>query len=314
MSRPRYFQRWLDARMPRGGEIVLTHRCVYILPTRHGLMFALVLVFLLVGAINYAVGLGFAFTFLLGGLGLVSILHTYRNLAGLVLRPGKCEPVFAGQTASFRLRTHSSALRPAVAVQVGDRPPVLSDVPAGAGEILLSLPAARRGVLRTGKLQLFTQFPVGLFRAWSWADPDLACLVYPSPEEGAPPLPPGSGDSSGGARQNRGQDDFGGLREYRPGDSPRHIAWKAVARGGEMLTKEFSGEAGGLLWLDWHGLDPLGQEARLSRLTRWVLEADAAGLAYGLRLPDGEHGPAQGDAHRRQCLAALALFGLEERA
>src|SRR5512135_1452982 len=99
MSRPSYFQRWLDARMPRGDDVLLTHRCVYILPTRHGLMFAFVLALLLVGSINYAVGLGFAFTFLLGGLGLVSILHTYRNLAGLTLHPGKCEPVFAGQTA-----------------------------------------------------------------------------------------------------------------------------------------------------------------------------------------------------------------------
>lgn len=300
--------------MPRGDEVLLTHRCVYILPTRHGLMFAFVLALLLVGAINYAVGLGFAFTFLLGGLGLVSILHTYRNLAGLTLRPGKCEPVFAGQTALFRIQTDSDVGRSAVAVQADGRPPLLAEVTAGRGEILLPLPAARRGVLRPGRLQLFTQFPLGLFRAWSWVEPELACLVYPAPEEGAPPLPAGSGESGGGARQNKGQDDFGGLREYRPGDSLRHIAWKASARGEEMLTKEFSGEAGGLLWLDWNELDPLGQEARLSRLTRWVVEADAAGMAYGLRLPAGEYGPAQGDAHRRLCLAALALFGLEDQA
>lgn len=314
MSRSRYFQRWLDARMPRGDAVRLTHRCVYILPTRHGLMFAFVLALLLVGSINYAVGLGFAFTFLLGGLGLVSILHTYRNLAGLMLRPGKCEPVFVGQNALFRLQTDSPVPRFAVAVQAGEHSPVLAEVPVGGGEVLLPLPAARRGVMRLGRLQLFTQFPLGLFRAWSWVAPDLACLVYPAPEEGAPPLPQGSGESGGGARQNRGQDDFGGLREYRPGDSPRHIAWKAVARGEEMLTKEFSGEADGRLWLDWGGLDPLGQEDRLSRLTRWVMEADAAGMAYGLRLPDAEYGPAQGEAHRRRCLAALALFGLEDRA
>lgn len=313
MSRPSYFQRWLDARMPRGDDVLLTHRCVYILPTRHGLMFAFVLALLLVGSINYAVGLGFAFTFLLGGLGLVSILHTYRNLAGLTLHPGKCEPVFAGQTALFRIQTDSDVGRPAVAMQVGERSPVLTEVPVGRGEILLPLSAAHRGILRPGPLQLFTQFPLGLFRAWSWVEPELACLVYPAPEEGAPPLPAGAGES-GGAHLSRGQDDFGGLREYRPGDSPRHIAWKAVARGEKMLTKEFSGEAGGLLWLDWGDLDPLGQEARLSRLTRWVTEADAAGLAYGLRLPDGEYGPAQGDAHRRRCLAALALFGLEDKA
>lgn len=310
MARP--FQAWINARMPRGGEVSLTHRCVYILPTRQGLFFALVLVLLLIASINYAIGLGFAFTFLLGGLGLVSMLHTYRNLAGLVLRPGKTEPVFAGQSALLCLRAESTSPRFALVLQVEDGQETVTDIPAGGGDILLPVHAARRGVLRPDKLQLATAFPLGLFRAWSWAAPELSCLVYPAPEEGNVPLPSGAGESGGGSSLRRGQDDFGGLREYHPGDSPRHIAWKAVARGERLLTKEFAGEAGRLLWLDWHDLAPLDTEARLSRLTRWVLDADGTGLAYGLRLPGQEFGPAQGDAHRRNCLAALALFGLEE--
>jgi uncharacterized protein (DUF58 family) len=312
MARP--FQAWLDARMPRGEEAVLTHRCVYILPTRQGLFFALVLVLLLIGSINYAIGLGFAFTFLLAGLGLVSMLHAYRNLAGLVLRPGKAEAVFAGQSALLCLRAENSVPRFALAAQVEGGQETVADIPVGGGELLLPFPAARRGVLRPGKLRLATLFPLGLFRAWSWAAPDLSCLVYPAPEEGNVPLPPGAGESAGGSRLRRGQDDFGGLREYRPGDSPRHVAWKAAARGERLLTKEFAGEAGRLLWLDWHDLAALDAEARLSRLTRWVLDADGAGLAYGLRLPGQEFGPAQGEAHRRACLTALALFGLEEGA
>ena len=52
----------------------------------------------------------------------------------------------------------------------------------------------------------------------------------------------------------------------------------------------------------------LGTEEKLSRLTRWVLDAHASGLSYGLRLPGKKIEPANGDAHRQKCLEALALF------
>ena len=54
------------------------------------------------------------------------------------------------------------------------------------------------------------------------------------------------------------------------------------------------------------GLPP---EERLARLCRWVLEADEAGLAYGLRLPELIIPPGSGPTQRSQCLKALALFG-----
>ena len=57
-----------------------------------------------------------------------------------------------------------------------------------------------------------------------------------------------------GSRSAQGQDDFAGLRKYQPGDSLRHVAWKAVARGQAVMTKQFSGLAAGELWLDWDSL------------------------------------------------------------
>jgi len=47
--------------------------------------------------------LGHALVFLLAGLGIVAILHTFRNLVLLSIRPGRCEPVFAGSLAQFGL-------------------------------------------------------------------------------------------------------------------------------------------------------------------------------------------------------------------
>ena len=76
-----------------------------------------------------------------------------------------------------------------------------------------------------------------------------------------------------------------------------------------MLTKQFSGEAAQEIWLDWEGLPGMDTEARLSQLTRWVLDADRDGLSYGLRLPGLQHPPASGLEHKHRCLQALALFG-----
>ena len=79
---------------PERGTIILVHRRVYILPARLGILFAATLVILLVGSINYALALGFALTFMLGGLGLAGMVHTARNLARIGVSTGRAAPVF----------------------------------------------------------------------------------------------------------------------------------------------------------------------------------------------------------------------------
>jgi uncharacterized protein (DUF58 family) len=108
-----------------------------------------------------------------------------------------------------------------------------------------------------------------------------------------------------------GTDDFFGLRDYQASDSPRHVAWKAAARTGVPLTKLFTGQASTEMWFDYAELpDAMGREARLSRLTRWVILAARNGLRFGLRLPGIEVELGEGEAQRERCLRELALFGL----
>jgi len=297
---------------PERGVVVLVHRRVYIVPTRLGWMFAGTLGLLLVGSINYAIALGFALTFFLAGLGLAGMVHTARNLARIAVSCGRSAPVFAGEAAHFRLLLDSRVGfdRPAVlARHVKSGSQLVVDIPAQAlAEVPLQVPAARRGWLPLGRVMLETRFPLGLFRAWSYVEPDARCLVYPRPERSA--LPPTTAEAAAGAlrSQSRGNEDFSGLRAYQLSDSPRHVAWKAVARSDDMLTKQFTGEATAELWLDWNLMPAaLDVEARLSRLAGWVLEAERSGALYGLRIPGVEIAPARGDAHATTCLQALAL-------
>jgi uncharacterized protein (DUF58 family) len=312
------FQRWLfrfgrDETFP----IVLTQRRIFILPTRAGLLFATALTVMLLGAINYTLSLGHALVFLLAGLGLAGMVHTFRNLAGLAISPGRPSPVHAGETARFplHLANQRSEPRRALSLCFADNDEAHANVPANSN-VSISIPflTARRGLLDPGRITLSTHYPLGLFRAWSYPHPPFSCLVYPTPI--TRPLPPPTPvDNPGFTRGDGGHEDFAGLRQRTLSDPPRHIAWKAVARNAEaypLLVKHFSGGAGEELWLNWDLLaDESDTETKLSILAGWVLAAEDAQLSYGLSIP-GEHiPPSFGTAHRDLCLESLALFGHE---
>lgn len=303
--------RFLRGPGPETGPVLLDRRRVYILPTREGLLLGAVLIAILLGAINYDNALAFVLVFLLIGLGVVSILHTWHNLQGLRVEAGRCPAVFAGEEARFAIGLGNEARqpRPALALVLPDGTETVLDVPPGLHWTTLSRPAPHRGRLALGRFRMATRFPLGLFRAWSPLELAMSCLVYPAPAPPSP-LPPGQFGTTGrGGERGLGQDDFTALRPYHPGDSVRQVYWKAVARGQGMYLKQFAGEAAQELWLAWELLPGLATEERLARLCRWILEADEAGLAYGLRLPERSIAPGSGPAQRRHCLEALALHG-----
>lgn len=310
------FTNWaLRGRPPEPTPIILTQRRVFVLPTRAGLAYFVAMVVMLIGTINYTLSLGYALVFLLGGLGVATILNTFRNLAHLRITTGRCEPVFAGEAARFGLVLHNlrNAERLSLRLWAQKEAPVTIDVPANDKfEAALPVTARQRGWLTLPRVTLETTYPLGLVRAWSYAAPAQRCLVYPAPAREAPPLPSGSGEQRGSRRQGSGSDDFAGLRDHQFSDPPRHIAWKIVARQNNdtLLTKLFAGENTQSLWLDWNALpSTLGVEARLSLLARWVCDAHAASLSYGLRLPQRTLKPGSGDPHFHQCLKMLALHG-----
>lgn len=299
------------ARFPEAYPVTLVQRRIFILPSKEGYVFALVLAVLLVASINYALSLGFILTFLLAAMGSVAMLHTWRNLAHLKLRPGRVESVFAGDTAQFAVVVESP-VRPRFAVGLSRRyaDPVYADVPEH-GSITVHVPvkAERRGRLKCGRVEIYTRYPVGLFHAWSYFDFGQSALVYPRPDPSAGPPPARSTSESGEGVPIPGEDDFHHLRDYRPGDPLRHVAWKALARGDQLLTKEFHATASGELWLDWNDARAADPEARLSFLAHWVLESERIGQRYGLRIPGTAIPPGRGEAHRARCLEALALHG-----
>ena len=295
----------------RVAHIVLGRRQLYMLPTRHGLLFALVLATLLLAAINYSNGLAYALAFLLASIATMSMLHTHRNLAGLRITAGPCPQVFVGQQAEFTICLENVSGPDRLGIVIEHDKNEVAQLNLWAQQqrcITLTLPARQRGLLAAPVFRVSTQYPLGLLYSWSRRIAlDQHCVVYPQPAAHRPLVFSGSAKPHHAGNYPEG-DDFIGLRDYRPGDSPRHISWKIVARGQGTYTKEFGAGRHTTTWLDWNDLPGLDTEERLRRLCRWVLDAEENGVFYGLRLPNYEVPPGSGFQHCHCCLNQLALF------
>ena len=307
-----WFNHAITRRMrPAAAVQQLESRSIYILPTRYGVIFAGVLYVMLMGSINYSNSMGFMLTFLLTGIALIGMLYTYRNLAPLKLTAGHPKSVFAGDHAEFLIIVQSAHGRAIYRISIGldQKQTNIIDIPKDdiAKTHVLML-AKKRGLMPLGRIRVQTNFPLGWFRSWSWVAVSAETLVYPKPI-GSRRLP--IKDKLGDGRkmaQTRGYEDFAGIRRYQPSDSPTHIAWKALARGHDVLTKQFNDETGEDIWLDWDSLPDLDTEQRLSQLCQWVLNLHKQGSCYGLKLPGVTIPPETGKQQRTICLEALALY------
>ena len=320
------WRRWLPFHTEPSSEVIaLRQKNIYIFPTRQGFAFFMVLMVMLVGAINYNNNMAYMLTFLLSSIALVSIHHTHGMLHRLRISAGQSKPTFAGEFAQFQLWMDNRQFRERYALRwqgTKRNPNTITEqvIDAPAGEhlaIMINVASQKRGRLPLGQLQISSRFPLGLLRAWSYVHLDMETLVYPTPE-GQRTLPKGNhsdDDSIDGFSDSGHGDDFIGYRDYKPGDSLRHVDWKAYARSSDdhLMLKQFGGAGSTRLWLDWRAVSHLNNtEHALSQLCLWILVAEQEQVQYGLNIPGTQIEPSQGDEHRDACLRALALFGEEQ--
>jgi len=307
-----YLQRLFRNAPADHDPVILRHRRIYILPTRRGLAFLTTLGMTLLTSLNYSLSLGFAATFMLAGLLATALVHTFRNLAGIELRPLAAGETFAGAVMPFTLALAGGATpRYAVALAARGCVPVAVDVlPDSALPVALELLTPRRGRIVLGRITLSSEFPMGLWHAWAYVHFPLAGIAFATPEVDPPPLPIG-GSGHDDASVTHGSDaDLAGLRAYQPGDPLQRIAWKSVARGAGWHTKQFEGDKGGSrIDLAWDALPAaLPAAKKIARLTAWVLAAERAARPFALYAPGIALPAGQGRDHRRAALTALALM------
>lgn len=289
-------------------KVILSHKRIFILPTRKGLGFALLVFLLLVIAFVYNNNLAYLLCFLLASLFFISILHTFKSLVGLIISAGQAHSAYAGDAVIFDiyLDNPSTEKRFNLKISLENSKTINLNAKQKQGVKLDSV-TTQRGWYLCKPITLSCSYPLGLFKAWSVLHFETKILVYPKPYVKSLPFPEIATEQP--QYENRkGQGDFYGLRAYQEGDSIRDIHWKSVAKGQGLYSKNYSGEVLTELWLDYAQTPSYDTEQRLSQLCRWVIDADNSGLPYGFILGGLKLQPSSGSSHCKKCLTALALF------
>lgn len=251
---------------------------------------------------------------LVAAMGLVSWLHARANLRGLGVRLVGARPVAQDESRRIPVELRASGAFSPCGLEVmaigAEKPVFVERVPAG-GSVMLDLPPPVRPAGGSLRILVRSVYPLGLFTAQAVMETSWVRRVHPKPA-GDLPLPSPDRGLQGDAavvvtaRTQTGGDDFAGLREWRAGDSPRHIDWRSAARGGPLMVKSWSSGAQGVIVLDWSALKH-EDAARASQIARWIEICEEEGRPYELRLPEATIRASLGPAHRRRCLDALAM-------
>jgi uncharacterized protein (DUF58 family) len=291
----------------------LQARRIYILPTRAGLGFAVLIFAILITALNYGNSMAILLAFLLSGFALIAIHECHRQLKGLMVVHAHAEDSFAGRPGRVELRFENtlSSVRGPLRLRCDTAAETICVLAARAvsPQFPEYLPRTR-GHHALGRISIRTTVPHGLFRAWCWIHSPLSAYVYPH-AAGQLPLPTMGGHRTlqGQMAQAAGAEEWSALRPFAVGDSPRAVAWKQYARGAPLLVAQYEGEVGEHHELNFDALSTLTTEARLSQLCQWVLHCEAVREAYSLQLPGVRIARGQGTEQRRTTLRALACFG-----
>jgi uncharacterized protein (DUF58 family) len=224
-------------------------------PTREGWWFLLLTLVVGAAAVNAGVNLLFLvfgmMIFLILASGVLSEL-CLRGLEVTRRPPGSIHagsPYLMGiavRNQKRRLPTFSLEVEDLVAEKPVDRRCYYLKLPAGrVQETAYRNSLGRRGYHQLTGFRLSTRFPFGLIRKSRDVASPMRLLVYPALVAVPDQLIPGQ-RAEEGRRQMKSpsrRGDFYGLREFRAGDDPRDIHWRASARRGRLFLRESEDES-----------------------------------------------------------------------
>ena len=240
------FNHWLNRRIPPQQRITLSQQSIFIFPTRIGFVFSVLLLALLLAAINYENSLIFGLTFWLASVFFVTIFYTYKTLANITLELQKTGTGFVNEDIEFSIKVSRPVNSKREGIQIGWPNQVKQWVELYENTSVTThcfVKAKQRGWLNPKRLLVETYYPLGLLRAWTWIDLNAHAIVYPKPLSHEHQFENNGDDDEGQLSHRKGSDDFHDMRNYHPGDSPRHILWRNYARQDELLVKQFAAYA-----------------------------------------------------------------------
>lgn len=307
--RENWQQRWLDRRIPPARQITLGTHSLFILPTRMGLLYLLVLLAIYLLGTNYQNNLVLLVAYCLGSLFMAAMWLTHRNLLGLELLGGPQVLGEAGSQLPIRILVQSP--RPVLALRfsLNEGTLWLAQADAVPRTLILPVSGSHRGALPLGRLRVESRYPLGLFRCWSLLDLQLEGWLSPKPAFGVL-----RGEHATQSEGLQGQPtpatlgDFDTLRTHQAGEPLSRVAWKQLAQGRGLLTKQFHEPQQDDTHLTLQRVAGGDLEQRLSVLAWWCADYGKRGIPFTLTLANQMLGPDSGATFVQRCLLALARF------
>lgn len=298
-------------------EFTIGRRQLYILPTKIGWYYILILLALFAIAIKFNNQPAFIMLFLLISISLIGMIYTHNNVISLSLSNQPAKNIFCGESAIFpiTLKNDSDKHRYALWLISGGFNQLITLQPYAHKNVELKQPSIQRGYLPCGSINITSQFPIGLFFCWSKRfNPQQRCLVYPQPLN----LIPMPDDNSQAGKQEQRKSvkldsgDYAGMKIYQPGDRIRDIHWPSLAKTQKLITIQHEIKNNSSVNLSWFSLpNSMSVEDKLSQLCFWLLEAEKQLNQYQLEMPNHSVEFGRGNAHLHECLTVLALWGSE---
>jgi len=299
----------------RMSNFTIGRRELYILPTRVGWYYALVLAALFGIAVKFDNQSAFMMLFILVAVGLIAMVYTHNNVIGLSMSSHPSKSVFLGSSAIFPITLHNDSRKPRHAVWlIAGGFHQLTELRAGGEQsVELKLPTVQRGYLPCEPVNLSSLFPIGVFFCWTKRFiSSERCLVYPQPLDLVPFPEDGSyqGKEQANANVRIGAEDYAGMKNYQDGDRLRDIHWPSLAKTNKLVSIQYENHSNSSVNISWFNLPAtLGVEDRLSQLCYWVVEAEKSNQQYQLEMPNHTIEFDKGMTHYHDCLRVLALWG-----
>jgi uncharacterized protein (DUF58 family) len=304
---------WLEQRIPAAPRYTLNRHNLFIFPSQTGWVYIGITVAIFLLGSNYENNLVLALAYLLFSLFVVSMHYCHYNLSGLTMETITAPTGYAGQSVRFLVQLQTS--RPRFDLQLSAHEGLGEHLPEleHRSQLGVTFVATQRGWLRPGRLRIASHWPLGLLECWTQLDLQQTGLIYPQPllcdlQLQAGNTPQSETNAPASTSQSAGMDEMQGLRPYREGESLSQIAWKHVAQGRGMVSKEFMTPIPLLCWLELQKTIGVDIEERLSKLCYQVNMLEQQGSHYGLLLGSQSIPPSDGVAHQTRCLTALALY------
>ena len=338
-----YWNKWLNKRIPAAAQHHLNHHNIFIFPAKFGLLFLALCVLLFLLGTNYQNNLMLLLCYFLLAMFLVNLLASYINFARIDLQIGKCPEVFVDDNLhiplwlnansdgsfpangllqfKFQAIKHKSSNKTKTQPK---QPSTLVDADAFSNPINLSQKCQQRGKLTLSRVTVESFYPLGLYRCWTHLAFTHQITVFPKPLPCEIRLHVSEHNSAKKsaeiANEQSGHEDFSHLKTYQIGEPLNHVAWKQLAKGRGMVSKQFSSVGSHIGWLKLSSdftnktLSHPSKEAataleiELGELCYQVIELSRTQRTFGLDLGAQCIAPNSGADHRLACLDALAYF------